>query len=211
MHNLKGFLLFASILSSTMVWAAADYQEVSYDDLVNQISQRKNSVVSNANDPFDSIKLHAGLGLLSSVNNVNTGRGGDTLKYQNGFQLSLGIDLFSPQWAAELALRNLGQAKSGTETRSLREFDMKFMHRDLISSNMGYRLGAGLGTRYLKISDTDTSIDDSTPTALLFGGLDMYATKNFSVGVESGFRTSMVNQTADKGALDIMLRMDTYF
>lgn len=214
MKQSKGFWFVAVLLFSTLISTfaqAADYEEVSYDDLVNQINKRKNSVVRNANDPLDSLKIHAGLGLLTSVNSVNTGEGGDTMKYQNGFQLSLGIDLFSPQWAAEGALRNFGQARSGTETRSLREFDLKFMHRDLISSSAGFRLGAGIGTRYLKIDDGDLHIDDSTPTALLFGGLDIYASKNFSVGFEGGFRTSMVNQTADKGALDLTLRMDTYF
>jgi len=210
MKQSKGFWFVTVLLVSTLA-QAAEYEEVSYDDLVNQINKRKNSVVRDANDPLDSIKIHAGLGLLTSANNVNTGRGGDTLKYQNGFQLSLGIDLFSPQWAAEMALRNFGQAKSGTETRSLREFDLKFMHRDMISSGSGYRAGAGIGTRYLKIDDGDVNIDDSTPTALIFGGLDVYAAKNFSVGLESGFRTSMVNQTADRGSLDLTIRLDTYF
>lgn len=207
----KGFWFLAAILTSTLAQAAADYEEVSYDDLVNQINKRKNSVVRNANDPLDSIKIHAGLGLLTSANNVNTGRGSDTIKYQNGFQLSLGIDLFSPQWAAETTLRNFGQAKSGSETRSLREFDLKLMHRDMMSSSSGYRFGAGIGTRYLKVDDIDVNIDDSTPTALIFGGLDIYAAKNFSVGAEAGFRTSMVNQTADRGALDLTIRLDTYF
>ncbi len=206
----KGFWLAAALLVSTLA-QAADYEEVSYDDLVNQINKRKNSVVQNANDPLDSIKLHAGVGLLTSANNINTGQGSDTVKYQNGFQLSLGIDLFSPEWAAETALRNFGQAKSGSETRSLREFDLKLMHRHMLSSSSGFRLGAGIGTRYLKIDDINVNIDDTTPTALIFGGLDIYAAKNFSVGIESGFRTSMVNQTSDRGSLDLTVRLDTYF
>lgn len=210
MKQSKGFW-FATVLLVSTLAQAAEYEEVSYDDLVNQINKRKNSVVRSANDPLDSLKIHAGLGLLTSANNVNTGRGTDTLKYQNGFQLSLGIDLFSNKWASEAALRNFGQARSGTETRSLREFDLKFMHRDMMSTGAGFRLGAGLGTRYLKIDDGDVHIDDSTPTALLFGGLDVYASKSVSVGIESGFRTSMVNQTSDKGALDLTIRLDTYF
>ncbi len=218
MKQSKGFWFSAllapalvTVLFSTMVQAADDYEEVSYDDLVQQIHQKKNNVVRNANDPLDALKIHAGVGLLTSANNVNTGRGSDTMKYQNGFQLSLGIDLFSPEWASEMALRNFGQARSGSETRSLREFDLKLMRRDHISSSTGFRAGAGIGTRFLKINDVDVNIDDSTPTAMIFGGLDIYAAKNFSVGAEAGFRTSMVNQTADKGALDLTIRLDTYF
>lgn len=198
---------------STLVQAADEYQEVSYEDLVNQINQKKTSVIREANDPFDEIKLHAGLGLIASANNIDTGSGGDKLKYQNGFQLSLGIDLFSEEWVAETALRNFGLAESGTERRSLREFDLKLMHRNFLSASTGYRLGAGIGNRYLKVDDSfnQLSINDNTPIALFFGGIDVMMSKNFSVGVESGLRTSMVNQTSDKSGLDLTFRLDSYF
>jgi hypothetical protein len=125
----------------------------------------------------------------------------------------VGIDLFSPEWAAEAALRNFGQANSGSETRSLREFDLKMMNRGALGDKTGYRLGAGLGTRYLKLSDdiSGASVNDSTPTALIFGGFDAFASKNLSLGLETGFRTAMVNNTADRGAMDVMIRLDTYF
>lgn len=213
MKWIRSFTLISILASSTFVWAAADYEEVSYDDLLNQINKRKSHVIQNANDPLDQMRLHAGFGLITSANNINTGGGRDTLKYQNGFQLSLGIDLFSPNWIAETSLRNFGQAHSGTETRSLREFDLKLMRRDLFSDTVGYRAGAGLGNRYLKVDDgaNEISIDDNTPTALLFGGLDAYIKKNFSIGLETGLRTSMVNQTADKSSLDLTVRLDTSF
>src|SRR5689334_20548769 len=106
MNWIRSFTLISLLASSTFVWAAADYEEVSYDDLLNQINKRKTHVIQNANDPLDQMRLHAGFGLITSANNINTGGGRDTLKYQNGFQLSLGIDLFSPNWIAETTLRN---------------------------------------------------------------------------------------------------------
>jgi len=210
----KGFLISILLLASTLVQAAGkEYEEVSYDDLVNQLNKKKSSVIRGANDPFDDIQLHAGFGLITSANSVNTGGARDVLKYQNGFQLSLGIDLFSPNWTAETAIRNFGQARSGTETRSLREFDLKFMHRDSIKDKLGFRLGTGIGNRYLIIDDAENNIaiNDNTPTALFFGGLDVFASKKLSIGIEAGLRTSMINQTADKSAADITVRMDTYF
>lgn len=209
----NGLLISLLLTLSTLVQAAGEYEEVSYDDLVNQLNKKKTSVIRGANDPFDDIQLHAGLGLITSANSVNTGGEKDVLKYQNGFQLSLGIDLFSPHWTAETALRNFGQAKSGTETRSLREFDLKFMHRDTLSGKAGFRLGAGIGNRYLKIDDptNNIGINDNTPTALFFGGIDAFASKKLSLGLEAGLRTSMINQTADKSAVDLTVRLDTYF
>lgn len=212
MKNKKTFqlALIAVTLFSTLV-QAAEYEEVSYDDLVNQLHQKKSSVRKGGNlDSLDNNRIHAGFGLVTTANSVNI-NGSDSTKYQNGFQISLGIDLFSPEWAAEGALRNFGQANSGSESRSLREFDLKFMRRDALTAGAGYRLGAGVGSRYMKISDENVSIEDNTPTAVLFGGIDMFAAKSLTIGMEAGLRTAMVTNTADKNAFDLMLRLDTYF
>ena len=93
-------ILFALMaLSPTLVLAAGEPQEVSYDDLVNELNRKKSTFRSNAEaSPFDTIKIHAGLGLITSANDISAGSSSGT-KYQNGFQLSLGIDLFSPEWA----------------------------------------------------------------------------------------------------------------
>lgn len=206
------FLTLVQCLAIAATDPQNEYEEVSYDDLVNQLHQKKTSVIQNANDPLDANILHAGFGLITSANSLNI-RGDNTIKYQNGFQLSLGIDLFSPQWVAEAALRNFGQAHSGTESRTLREFDLKLIHRDRLSADVGYRLGAGIGNRYLKlIDDTNgVAIEDNTPTSIFFAGFDFFASKNMSVGVELGLRTSMVNSTTDRNAADLMIRLDTYF
>lgn len=202
-------VLFTLTISSTQVLAAnQDYEEVSYDQLLDQLSQKKKQVYHNANDPFDSIMIHAGFGLIGGVNNISDG-----YKYQNGFQLSVGIDLFSPLWATEGVIRNFGTAKSGTESRTIKEFDLKVLHKQKISGQIGYRVGGGLGTRYLKINDDANGvyINDSTPTMLLFGGIDGYVSKNFSLGLELGARNAMVSNTADKNSMDATVRMDTYF
>lgn len=211
--NLTFTLFLALAIACPTLVLAADVEEVSYDDLVNQLNRKKQSYKqSAAHDPFDTLKIHAGLGLITSANQVSTTKGSST-RYQNGFQLSVGIDLFSPEWAAEAALRNFGQASTGSETRSLREFDLKMMNRGSLSSAVGYRLGAGLGTRYLKIEDgaQNISVNDSTATAIIFGGFEAFASKNMSLGIETGFRTALMNDTADKGSLDMMIRLDTYF
>lgn len=212
------FLTFSLILSSqlvspTKVWAASDeVKEVSYDDLVNELARKKNAYKTPVTNPLDTLKIHAGLGLITSANRISTSNGAST-KSQNGFQLSVGIDLLSADWAAEAALRNFGQATTGSESRTLREFDLKMMNRGPLSANLGYRWGAGLGTRYLKVQDdvTGVSVNDSTPTALFFGGVDVFANKNMSLGLEGGLRSSLMNSTADKGSADLMVRFDTYF
>lgn len=201
-------------LAPTKVWAASsdDVKEVSYDELVTELARKRNAYKNPTTNPLDTIKIHAGLGLITSANKINTPNGSST-KSQNGFQLSLGIDLLSPEWAVEAALRNFGLATSGSESRTLREFDLKMMNRGPLSNSVGYRLGAGIGTRYLKVEDSSNniSINETTPTGLFFGGFDAFASKSMSLGLEAGFRTALTNTSSDKGSMDVMVRLDTYF
>ncbi len=193
---------------------AEEYEEVSYDDLVNQISHRKSQINSRQETSanFDNLLIHAGIGLVTTATSINY-QGNDNLKYQNGFELSMGIDLFSENWATEGVIRNFGQSTSGSETRSLRELDLKILYRSSPLNKFGFRAGAGLGTRYFKLSDSanGASIDDTTPTALAFGGLDVYLSKNVSLGIEAGLRSAMVSSTTDKNSIDTALHLDTYF
>jgi hypothetical protein len=205
------------LLAVSFVWTKAlaeeVYEEVSYDDLLNKIEAKKSSVArGSAMDPFASLQIHAGFGLTAAANRVNI-NGTNSFKYQSGFQLSAGIDLFTPHWVAEGALRNFGQIQSGTEVRTLREYDLKVLYRDLLDAKLGYRAGLGLGTRYMRISDEawGTNFSSDTPTSLLFGGLDFYANKNLSFGLEGALRSAMVNSTIDRNAGDLTLRMDCYF
>jgi hypothetical protein len=208
-------LLAASLISGSAAATEADqYEEVTYENLVQRISEKKNQITrsSNPSSSLETLMIHAGFGLISSVNSVNIDNR-ETLKSQNGFQLSLGIDLFSENFIAEGALRNFGQSTSGSETRSLREFDLKLTYQDKFANKSGFHIGSGLGTRIFKLSDpaSNRNINDTTPSILLVGGLDAFVSKNFSLGFELGWRTALVTSTIDKNSMDGTLRLDTFF
>ncbi|GIL17778.1 MAG: hypothetical protein BroJett040_15290 [Oligoflexia bacterium] len=205
-------ITFTLMALSTKV-QASDYEEVSYDDLINRLNKKKSKVIqSQSSSPLDDIMIHAGFGLVTTVSNVNFGDRNYSHTY-NGFQLSFGIDLFSPDWVAEGAIRNYGNAQTGSEYRTLRETDMKVMYRGKTSDRGGYRLGTGLATRYFKVNDpiNNVHISDTTPSALFFGGIDASINRHFGVGIEVGYRSAMVNYTSDKNSVDFMLRMDSFF
>jgi hypothetical protein len=212
---LKILILCLGLISafSTKVWAD-EYEEVTYDDLINQIGRSKSQLSSQQENTagFDSLQIHAGFGLVTTATTINY-QGTNNLKYQNGFQISMGIDLFSNNWATEGVIRNFGQVTSGTETRSLRELDLKIVFRSTPEHRLGLRAGAGMGTRYFKLSDefNGVLINDTTPTALAFAGFDIYASKNMSFGIETGIRSAMVASTTDKNSVDATFRLDTFF
>lgn len=211
------FSKIALILLSTITFVstsvqAADVEEVSYDDLLNQLNRKKSFYSESSSGGFDDVMIHAGFGLTSSVTNVNI-NGEDSYRHQNGFQLALGINLFSPEWAAEGVIRNFGQSSSGTETRSLRETDLRFMYVTKTNATTGIRAGMGLGTRYFKLTDEiyNVYISETTPSAQLFGGVDAYLSKRMSLGFELAGRYALVSRTVDKSAMDLTVHLDTYF
>ena len=207
---LGSFMIF-SLFTSMKAFSIEEVEELTYDDLVEQISRKKEKALKSQYDNTNHLRINAGFALLGAFTTASTNDSSYSSKYHNGFQFSVGTELGNDQWASEMALRSFSESRVGTESRSLQELDLKVLHKNHFNKNSGYRLGAGLGTRFLKIDDLKTHTNETNPTAIMFGGVDIFASHSMSVGVESGYRSPMVNSSADKGGLDFALRMDAYF
>lgn len=192
--------------------SSAEYEELSYQDLVDQLRDKKRKIKPATENPLDSLALHAGVGLAATLNSFSF-EGRDAARAMNGFQISLGIDLFSPHWMAETALRNFGTRQSGTETQSQREIDLRVLHRSPINDKMGIRVGAGLGTRFLKFSDPsqNLSVNEESPHMILATGLEIPLSKMVSLSGEMGFRSALIDSSVDRNSLDLLIRLDTAF
>ncbi len=206
-------LFLGLVLLCGHAFAAGDTEEVTYDDLVNQLQQRRKRVErTTADHPLDHLQIHLGVGLATSINNIDvpSSKGDRTL---NGFQISAGIDLFSPDWVSEFVLRNFGTSDRGSETRSLRELDLRVLFRNSLSKQLGYRVGGGLGTRYFRFSDSRLNISrgEETPCMIAFGGFESYLGSNVSLGVELGARSALIDRTIDRSSFDMMVKLDTFF
>lgn len=213
-------LILAFGLACATFWVAVPssaveegYEELSYQDLVDQLRQKKKkiSVVPQAH-ALDQIALHASLGLATSLNTYHINNRSLT-RGLNGFQISVGIDLFSPEWMAELALRNYGTRQSGTESQSQREVDLKVLHKGSLGQKMGYRAGTGLSTRYIRFSDPalDINLSQESPNLLLVGGLDSYLNDQVNLGAELSLRSALIDQALDRNSMDLMVRLETSF
>jgi hypothetical protein len=208
------FLFLISSVLATKVRAddaTSDYEEISYDDLISRLHKKKSQVISNQTSVLDDSAIHAGIGLITSAISVQQNNHNSQLNL-NGFQISLGIDLFSPNWVAEGAIRNFGTGGSGADTHSFREVDLKTFYRKLETPNsFGYRLGAGLATQYLDLHEAGIAVSESSPAMILFGAIDIPISRNFGFGTELGYRSSLLSSNADRNSIDLMLRLDTFF
>jgi hypothetical protein len=196
----------------TKVHAESEYEEITYDDLVNRIDKKRTVIQSNTNHPLDNIMLHAGFGLVTSFTNLNIGD--KTInRQQNGFQITAGIDLFSPDWMAEGAIVNFGSDSSGTEQRNLHELDMKVVYKNHLAGDTIVRYGFGFATRQYKFSDsvTGANYDESTPAWLGSVGVESMISKYFGIAGDLGLKSAMVSRTIDKNAIDFAIRFNSYF
>jgi hypothetical protein len=208
-------LLFFVLFPQAKVWAQ-EYEEISYDDLVNRLGKKRTQVIRNqpGANVLDDILIHAGFALAnSSLSYLNNGQ--SSQKNVNGFQLSFGIDLFSPNWSAEGTLRNLGGSsdmQTNSEVKSFREFNVEVMYRNAGHDNVfGYRMGFGFGNRYLRVSENIGTFEEYTPLLIVFTGVDFNINRHFGIGGELSFRSSMLPETHDKSSVDLLVRLDTYF
>lgn len=214
--TLSAVLLSVSLtFTTTLVQAASDsrgdYQEVSYDELLNELSAKKKSLGTQKRPhDLDDVRLHAGVGYANSFTNISA-QNQNFNRHATGIQLSVGMDLFSPRWYSEGVFRNYGQSSSGSEEFSLRELDLKIGYTDKLESIWSYNLSAGLSNRFLKFADAvkGISVDETTPSLVIGTGFMAQVHRHLSLGAEVGARSALVNRTADKNSFDFAFRLTT--
>lgn len=208
----SSLILVASLALPQKVSANdGEYEEVTYETLLNEISKKRSRYVPGP-DPFDAVRIHAHIGMGNSLSTLSTPAGARYL-YHNGFQLGFGIDLFSDHWFSEGAFRNYGTTRKTDETYSLREFDLRVVFHNKANAVWSYRFGGGISARYLKYADLTQGFStyDSTPAYLGMLGVEAGLSKNVSMGLEFSGRSAMVTDTIDKSGFDMALRLNTYF
>ena len=186
---------------------ATEYEEVSYDDLVSRLNTKKSRMQNPVSNPLDDIKIHAGFGMITGLQTLNI-NGQSHSRALTGFQIALGVDLFSANWSAEAVLRN----QSNSADASLRETDVKILYRDWMNRDLSYTLGTGLTTRDFKYFENGQSTQlIGTPSAIAALGIHSRVSAVVSLGFELSFRPTLVSQTPDRWGTDGAFRMDAAF
>lgn len=212
----KSALILAAVLSTpTLVWAAnygadSGYEEVSYDELLNELSAKKKRVTQEQTQSSEMPQMQAGLGYVNSFTNL----GKDNKNYNrhaSGIQLSAGVSLFSANWYSEGIFRNYGTTTSGSEDLSIREIEARLGYTNKLEGVWNYTLAAGLSNRFLKFSDptNGVNIDETTPSLVISTGFFAQVHRRLSLGAEISARSPMMNKSADKSSVDLAFRMTT--
>jgi hypothetical protein len=212
-------LLLALTFSGSAVFAASgdDPDMQGYDAIVNQLNrENERSSVIHAKqtavatpDALDAIWFHGGVGISTFMEDLNFADGSSLFIGQKGVTVSGGIDLFSNNWLAEVTMRNFGETEDSATHVALKEFDLKVVYHDKLPRNLGFHIGGGLSGRYMSIRRPgETTLDYTTPSSVLTGGIEYFFADRLSVGLEGGARTSLISDTIDRASYDATLRVD---
>ena len=208
------FVLLVTLSTSALAQSGDDY--VGYDSIVNDLTASTRAPQIRSRDPFDLIEIHGGFGLVTSHTTISTANGESFSGFQKGFEASLGIDLFSPRWMAEGALRSFSstQLEKGAYA-SLNEFNLRVLYRNPVSRLVRLRMGVGVAARYMELKINKASgaekQDFSTPASILSIGLEAAISRNLSVGAEVAYRSALITDTADSEAADATLSLGAHF
>lgn len=204
--TLFALLLFAAIPTMAQSAPDSDVEEMTYEDLVDALAARQKRFEPREKSAFDDVRIHAGLGMVNSFSNFRL-LGKNAARYQNGMQLSIGVDLFSPNWFSEAAWRNFGLTTHGPEEHTLRELDLKLGYRDIMEGQWSYRIQGGLANRMLKLSDPTRglSIDEVTPGFVGGLGASLEMNRSTSLNFDLSGRAPVVGDAVDQGGFDLTI------
>jgi hypothetical protein len=218
MSNLKIFLplvfllgaLLFPLLGWTLVPPETGSQDLSYDELLQEIQTHKTSLQSaSIPPPTETLKFHGGLGTITSYSTV---KAFNQVKHfeQSGMQFTVGADLNSKEWFTAGTFRNYGSVIQSDEELYLKQLDLKIGHISSWKYPWTFRTGAGLSTRSLKFSDLrrKKSQEETSPAFLLWGGLTAQLSPAIGLGFEVGGRAPFVNSQLDQGSLELALNID---
>ena len=101
------------LLTSPKVQATespSDVEELTYDQILSRLSQKKTYLQQDQSSPLDNVKIHVGMGFINTLSAFEVARSQEQ-QLLTGLQLSVGIDLLSRNWYSEAAWRNFGYTK----------------------------------------------------------------------------------------------------
>lgn len=180
----------------------------SYDSIVNELSSSSYTASqASTKDSFETIRFHVGVGLVTSTTKISTPLPTTAKDVDlQGFEARFGIDLFTPHWVAESAVRSYNPESYASGEVHLREFDLLVLYHTSAGRPFDFNIGGGMTARYLTFNNITSrenfARDNTTPSSVFTLGVDFGLTRAFSLGAQISYRNPFVNETADKGSID---------
>lgn len=203
--------LLINLHSTKVLAAVSDSEELSYDDLVSELSEKREKS-QKKNATRGPVQSHLGLGILNSYNEISE-HGETSQASSSGFAISTGMDLNSELVRGELEFRNYSSMGSGSQSGTMREFAGGLHFRRPVSDRWQMKFGGGLALRMLNFSDTSKGIDVDDTSSMFHLGAGVEAKLSQTVALGGGLTTHFPfgTATSDRRSVDMGVKLDTSF
>ncbi len=167
---------------------------------------------------FDETRIHGGVALLQSYQDFMIAPGMRERGGIRGFELSLGVDLFSQNWIAEGVVMSFPEASIADTTMSANAFELRMLYEKPIFYGVTVKGGVGLGSRSYNLKtkarvgtniiDTDKSFSSGATVFVL--GLEYWPSGEVSAGVEVSNHLPMASGD-DPSSVDLGIKLSGHF
>jgi hypothetical protein len=210
-------ILFATIVM-TFVQVHASEDLSSYEQIVRELTSPSTTSTryNTKNSGLETIRIHASVGATATRVNLKLPAGLPAGASLGGAEVVLGIDLFSPRWIAEGAVRSFSQESFADSDISLKEFDLRIMHQVPIWEKFDLRWGGGMSARYLKFSNSfanasEVGLEYTTPASVFILGAQTKFNHAVGITAELAYRSRLISDTVDRNSFDGSVRISGSF
>lgn len=211
MRKKSWFLLLVFSFSCSVTQAAIFADESpGYDSIIDEL-RTESTPTPRLVDPFDEIAIHFGFGVAASYTRFVDSQAINSSGFLNGLELNVGLDLFSPQWVAQGTFRDYGKTKLGQTQVGLQEYDLCVLYRPQFATSSRFVLGLGVAARYLTLTSGDASFRYSTPASLFILGFETSVAKGILLSPQISYRSTMVEDSPDRYAMNTSLTLGLQF
>lgn len=227
--NISAFILFSTTMAGAadlngdwdsvraQAWkdSQAGPEDVKEEGRISTKSKRK-ALISDST--FDDVRIHLGASLLQSYQTFSIAPGYQAQGGIRGFQLGLGIDLFSPHWIAQGLLINYPTAGIEDTTLSSNAFELRLIYDYPILLGVTLHGGMGIGNRYYNIktqSRIGTSVMDgessfNSGAVSLVAGVEYWPTGEISGGIDLSHHMPMAS-SSEPSSFDLAIQISGHF
>ncbi len=192
------------------VMASEDVMD--YEAIIDDLRGTSQTTIEEI-DPWSQALIHTSIGFATTFIDVEPENGPSASGLLSGVEASMGIDLFSPAWRAEGAIRSFNKADLDSQTSvSLKEFDLKIMHSSILTSKLRMEMGGGLAARYLTANTPFSAKHEyTTPASIIALGFRSQLTKMVGIGVDISLRNSLIDETIDRSSVGGSFKVNALF
>ena len=184
----------------------------SYSDAYKGANYRRRQTRDDDYSPLDDIRIHGGVALINSIQQVPVNGSALSTASTHGIQANLGIDLFSPNWIAEGSVLNYPETRQDDFSVASNAFELKIFYTAPIFERITLHGGPGVSSRNFTIRADSSASDRSISTAntVLAIGANYWVSGHLSIGLEGTARMPMISAT-DPQSNDFSVRIDGHF